>query len=404
MTVTRFEQVFFGYFDQFKRLIDASPLLLGAGSGIDGGFGGRPGGFLGYLPQGRVAFDTTEAGIWTLPSSGLSLVDNLNRIRFRLANIEAISQGLSAYMDGVLISSGVTVIDFLTDTVVQTSPGHITISGEDIPFTALIDVPQTYAGQGNKYLTVKGDTTGIEFTTVVPSGDTLKVRVSSNDTTEDYLENKIVAGVNIQLAVLNEAGNEQILITSISGVTDHGLLSGLLDDDHTQYLTVSRHDLIARHTLGTVVPHDALPNLTDVSIASPVTGDTIVFDGSFWINSSAGSAQRVMTFGQPGNLSVKTLEARLFAPFDGTIANVVTTVNTPPTGTAIIVDIYKNGATIYGTNPANRPTISGGNYNDMVSIPDITTFTTDDLFTVGIIQVGTTISGADMVLQIRCLV
>ena len=40
------------------------------------------------------------------------------------------------------------------------------------------------------------------------------------------------------------------------GVTDHGALTGLADDDHTQYLNNTRHDTTARHTLGTVVPHD----------------------------------------------------------------------------------------------------------------------------------------------------
>lgn len=44
---------------------------------------------------------------------------------------------------------------------------------------------------------------------------------------------------------------------------DHGNLLGLGDDDHTQYLNNTRHDVTDRHTLGTVVPHDALANLTE---------------------------------------------------------------------------------------------------------------------------------------------
>ena len=39
-------------------------------------------------------------------------------------------------------------------------------------------------------------------------------------------------------------------------VTDHGLLTGLGDDDHSQYLNNTRHDTTTRHSLGTVVPHD----------------------------------------------------------------------------------------------------------------------------------------------------
>jgi len=49
------------------------------------------------------------------------------------------------------------------------------------------------------------------------------------------------------------------------GVTDHGSLSGLTDDDHTQYLNNTRHDTTARHTLGTVVPHDDHGQLTGLA-------------------------------------------------------------------------------------------------------------------------------------------
>lgn len=44
-----------------------------------------------------------------------------------------------------------------------------------------------------------------------------KVKVSSNDTTTNYLENKIVAGANITITVLNEGGNETLSIESSGG-------------------------------------------------------------------------------------------------------------------------------------------------------------------------------------------
>jgi len=48
-------------------------------------------------------------------------------------------------------------------------------------------------------------------------------------------------------------------------ITDHGALTGLADDDHTQYLNTTRHDTTARHTLGTVVPHDDHGQLTGLA-------------------------------------------------------------------------------------------------------------------------------------------
>ena len=53
--------------------------------------------------------------------------------------------------------------------------------------------------------------------------------------------------------------------TDGSGVTDHGNLDGLKDDDHTQYLNTTRHDTTTRHTLGTVVPHDDHGQLTGLA-------------------------------------------------------------------------------------------------------------------------------------------
>lgn len=402
--VTHYEQTFFSYFEHFKRLVSASPMLLGGATGSGGGIGGPPGGFIGMLPQTRVAMDLTEGEVWDIPVSG-TLVTNLDRIRYRLANVEAATQGLRVYEDGALVASGVTIIDFITDAVSETTPGRVAISGHQLGFTDLSDTPKTYTGQANGYLAVKGDETGVEFIVLAPSGGTSKVKVSSNDTTENFLESKLSAGTNIQITVLNEGGNEQLLLTSISGVTDHGLLDGLLDDDHTLYLNEGRHDTTDRHTLGSVVPLPTVEELADTTILDPQPGDSLVYDGSLWINSTIGSTsqQKTMTFGMQGELSIKTLEARILVPFDGTISNVVSTVNTPPQGQSIILDIYKNGVTVYGTTPANRPTILAGNNDDLLSIPDTLSFLTNDVFTVGVIQAGTTTSGSDLVLQIRCM-
>jgi len=49
---------------------------------------------------------------------------------------------------------------------------------------------------------------------------------------------------------------------------DHGNLIGLGDDDHAQYLNNARHDVPARHPLGTVVPHDNLADLAEKVHAS----------------------------------------------------------------------------------------------------------------------------------------
>jgi len=76
---------FFASMQSFNKL---AIMNLGGTEGPGGGSGGPPGGFIGQLPQSRVTYDTTEAAIWETPSSGRTLVHNLNRIRHRITVIE----------------------------------------------------------------------------------------------------------------------------------------------------------------------------------------------------------------------------------------------------------------------------------------------------------------------------
>jgi len=62
------------------------PIVFGATSGSGGGIGAPPGGFIGKLGQRYVAYDTDE--LETLETTGSSLVDNLNHVRYRIAQLE----------------------------------------------------------------------------------------------------------------------------------------------------------------------------------------------------------------------------------------------------------------------------------------------------------------------------
>ena len=99
-----FDRTLMNLFEFSKRQILAQPLNLGGISAPSGGAGGPPAGYIGQLPQYRSSFDETEAEIWNIPDSsvvlisgGRSLLTNLNRIRYRLNDIEV---GIS----GILVS------------------------------------------------------------------------------------------------------------------------------------------------------------------------------------------------------------------------------------------------------------------------------------------------------------
>jgi len=84
----KLDRVILDLLESTAKNIKAHPLNLGGVTGVGGGVGGPPGGFIGWLPQTRVAYDEDEFA--TLATSGVpSLLDNLNHIRYRLESLES---------------------------------------------------------------------------------------------------------------------------------------------------------------------------------------------------------------------------------------------------------------------------------------------------------------------------
>lgn len=113
-----------------------------------------------------------------------------------------------------------------------------------------------------------------------------------------------------------------------------------------------------------------------------------------------GIGSSFQTFSGPGTLLVVTGMARFYALEDMTIDAVSVSCGNPPTGSSIVVDINRNGSTIY-TNQANRPTITANNYLALATTPDITTLNQGDYLTVDIDQVGLVYPGSDLAVTIK---
>ena len=67
-----------------------------------------------------------------------------------------------------------------------------------------------------------------------------------------------------------------------SPVSDHGNMTGLSDDDHTQYLNTARHDA---HDHSTALSTASINDLGDVSIGTVIEGQGLIWSGSSWVNS-----------------------------------------------------------------------------------------------------------------------
>ena len=83
-----------------------------------------------------------------------------------------------------------------------------------------------------------------------------------------------------------------------------------------------------------------------------------------------------------------------------TISEVRVTAGTAPVGDDLLVDVHKNGTTIYATQ-ANRPMVPDGGNAATGGTASTTSVAAGDHLTVDVDQVGSGTPGADLVVAIR---
>lgn len=104
-------------------------------------------------------------------------------------------------------------------------------------------------------------------------------------------------------------------------------------------------------------------------------------------------------FSMNGPIGVRVGGLRLRNPGRSiTISKVYIDLGTAPVGANAIVDVNKNGVTMF-TTQANRPTVLDGS-NAGNATPDVTSFNNGDYITVDIDQIGSTTSGSDLTVSI----
>lgn len=184
-----FERNFFDYFNSLKRLTDIQPVKLGGYSGASGGGGGNPGGFIGVLPQSKVAYDTSELGLLETGTPP-SLWDNLNHIRYRLSVLESgpSVSGLIVRWEGDDIVFPTDTLDFYGDvTVIDSGSGVATITvsggGGSVSFLGLTDTPDDYTGDARKLLRVNAGQTAVEFIPTMTATDSVLSVIATGSNT-----------------------------------------------------------------------------------------------------------------------------------------------------------------------------------------------------------------------------
>lgn len=102
-------------------------------------------------------------------------------------------------------------------------------------------------------------------------------------------------------------------------------------------------------------------------------------------------------FGSPGVQAVKTGQGRYYVVTACTILGALASLGTAPTGATFIIDVLKNGTTIY-TGGTNRPTIATSGFVSATTLvaPAVTALAIGDYLTVNVAQIGSSVAGSDL--------
>ena len=333
---------------------------LGGVAGVSGGTGGPLGGFIGQLTQARVTYDTSEAETMDVPASGSSLVNNLNRIRYRITTLE--SGGASGYTtikDEGVEQGNVTILDFLgagVEAVVSGSTALITVtvsggvenldelldvtivtpSGGDILYyhatsgwinqnAAEIGLSEVGHLHDDRYYTeseVDGllhdsvtvedtDSINLELTGQALSGYVLPGGVDHDqllnfETTEHFIESSI------------DHTNIQNIGTTSHDDLDAHVASGIihfLEEDishlNIQDVGSNAHSVIDSHISDTAIHFDELGELSDVTIGGVAQGEVLTYESGDWVPSGIIAGHDPVTIADTSSLNLELTDQSL---------------------------------------------------------------------------------------------
>lgn len=154
----------------------------------------------------------------------------------------------------------------------------------------------------------------------------------------------------------------------------------------------AKGDVVAANAVGALTP---IPVGADTEV---LTADSSDAEGVDWQTSAGGPGQRVtVTWSRDGAATVTAGAMRWYNRTGAarTVHGVWPAAGTAPTGADLVVDVNKNGATIFSTQ-ANRPRVAAGGNGGALAVPDVTSIADGDYLTVDIDAVGSGVAGADV--------
>ena len=119
------------------------------------------------------------------------------------------------------------------------------------------------------------------------------------------------------------------------------------------------------------------------------------------IDDLATTGVKTLSFYIDDTLEVEESAMSIIAPQNLTITEIKVAVSTAPTGANLVVDVNKNGTTVYTTQD-NRPTVTAGDTSATATDPDVTSISAGDVISIDIDQIGSTVAGANLSVAVIC--
>ena len=88
-------------------------------------------------------------------------------------------------------------------------------------------------------------------------------------------------------------------------------------------------------------------------------------------------------------------KAAVLVGFAGEIVGVRAHLDTAPTGAAFVIDVNKNGTTLF-TTQANRPTVAISGTDSTTTLPDVVSVAAGDRLSIDVDVIGSTVPGSDL--------
>ena len=378
----------------------AQPLNLGGIAASGGGAGGPAGGFIGYLPQPRVAYDLSELETLDVPASGASLLDNLNHIRYRIANVEAVASGiLEIDNDRVPIATAVTVVNFSDDfNVTAVNNNNVIVSL--VPGSGV-----TLSGYYNDNLSSQADGVNTTFNTTNNFTPTsLQLYWNGVRQTDSVT---ILDSNSFSVGFIPYSGDTVLadyeVETSGSSNHSHGdyvpytyLFANYYPASGINSFLAEKADIVHTHVMSDITDLDiSATSIGGVPVSgSPTTGQIIRYDGANYSPYTPTIHQQYIFFIEGNNVTSAdegVIPFRIYAHdvnSFATITEVFCSTDTPPSGGALRVDVLKNGTSIFNaTQYVEIPAGSGYMVKDSDFSDD--TFIKNDYFQIELVQGNT---------------